>query len=65
MAETSPFDFFKKNTEYADKELQVSRIQQCHDCDRYIKLSSQCKECLCIMPLKVTLLNSECPLGKW
>jgi hypothetical protein len=65
MSDTSPLDFFKKNTEYADENLQMSRIQQCIDCDKYLKMTSQCKECLCIMPLKVKLLNSKCPLGKW
>jgi len=43
----------------------ASRLNICKECDRYNNLMKICKECKCIMPLKVNLVNSTCPVGKW
>ena len=43
----------------------ASRLNICKECNRYNKLMKICKECNCIVPLKVNLVNSECPIGKW
>lgn len=48
----------------ASQELQESRYEICKSCDSLTILKT-CKECGCIMPLKVKLTNVTCPLGKW
>jgi hypothetical protein len=42
-----------------------SRLNICKECDRYNNLMKMCKECKCIMPFKVNLIKSRCPIGKW
>tara|TARA_R110002020_G_scaffold282053_1_gene497677 strand:+ start:105 stop:341 length:237 start_codon:yes stop_codon:yes gene_type:complete len=43
----------------------VSRLNICKECDRYNNLMKICKECKCVMPLKVNFIKSRCPIGKW
>ena len=40
------------------------RMEICKACDRYRTKLKVCKECNCVMPIKV-LLNVGCPIGKW
>jgi hypothetical protein len=37
----------------------------CNDCPEFIRMTTQCKQCGCIMKAKVKLLHATCPLGKW
>jgi hypothetical protein len=60
-----PWDLLKKDNHIEDDFIINSRMSTCLDCDRYIHITSQCKECGCIMPLKTKLKNASCPLGKW
>jgi hypothetical protein len=48
----------------ANQELQQQRYEICKTCDSFTSLKT-CKECGCIMPLKIKITNSECPLKKW
>ena len=50
---------------FVDPENSKRRLDVCKECPKYIKLSTQCKICLCFMPLKTKLNMSECPMGKW
>lgn len=50
---------------YTSEDESQSRLDMCNDCDSLIKLTKQCKECGCFMPLKVKLKNARCPLSKW
>ena len=43
----------------------ISRLNICKECDRYNTLMKICKECKCVMPLKVNFITSTCPIGKW
>lgn len=52
------------NPIFADKETVDNRYEICQTCPSFTILKT-CKECGCIMPLKVRLKSSECPLGKW
>jgi hypothetical protein len=61
----TPFDLLSPNQPKANQELQNKRITICKSCDKLISKVNVCKECGCIMPLKVTLDNATCPLGKW
>jgi hypothetical protein len=48
----------------ADSQTQEARYDICEDCTSFTALKT-CKECGCIMPLKVKLHGAICPLGKW
>jgi len=50
---------------FVSKEEQESRMNTCLSCDRIIKITHQCKECMCFMDLKTKLEGIKCPLGKW
>lgn len=48
----------------ANSQTQEARYAMCKDCTAFTALKT-CKECGCIMPLKVKLHGASCPLGKW
>jgi hypothetical protein len=48
----------------ADTETQTIRYDICNSCPSFTVLKT-CKECGCIMPLKIKLASSSCPLEKW
>lgn len=48
----------------ASKELQAQRYETCKGCDAFTVLKT-CRECGCIMPLKIKISSAVCPLGKW
>ena len=60
-----PWDLFNKNLGRVETEIAEQRFNICLECPQLIKLTSQCKECGCIMNLKTKLPNASCPLGKW
>ena len=49
------------------KELAAARYEICKSCPRKTDLLKieKCKECGCVLFLKVIVRNEECPLGKW
>jgi hypothetical protein len=63
--EVRPWDFFSPNTPYATKDVQSKRLEICSNCPEFIKLTSQCKKCGCIMKLKTKLALASCPIEKW
>lgn len=65
LGETRPWDVINPNVEKVDTSISESRMSVCTDCDRFISLTKQCKECGCVMPLKTKLKNATCPLNKW
>jgi hypothetical protein len=60
-----PWDMLKTSTEMASDELQEERYSICKGCPKFIKSTSQCKECGCFMAMKTSLLQATCPLNKW
>ena len=48
----------------ATKKVQDERYNICKKCDR-LGMMKLCKECGCLMPLKVKIPGADCPLGKW
>lgn len=50
---------------FADKATSDYRYNLCKSCDSFIKLTKQCSECMCIMPIKTKFANDRCPLEKW
>jgi hypothetical protein len=65
LGSTRPWDVFKQEAHNTDEQTAIDRYAICLECDRFFKATKQCKECGCIMPLKVKLKNAECPIGKW
>jgi len=63
--EAKPWDFLNSSTEYVSSQKKDKRLSICQSCDRFIKLTTQCKECGCIMKLKTTMSHASCPIGKW
>ena len=50
---------------FVEKENAERRYEVCKECPKFVKLSTQCKICLCFMPIKTKLNMTECPMGKW
>lgn len=65
LGDTRPWDVLNPNIEKASDEVAESRLSICIDCDRFIALTKQCKECGCFMPAKTTIQAAICPLNKW
>lgn len=68
--EVRPWDLLRSKApgaagERASDEDQEKRMSICEACPRFVKLTSQCLECGCIMKLKTKLAAATCPLGKW
>ena len=66
----NPFEYLaqkgiEKPKWFVDKENAERRLEVCKECPKLIKLSNQCKVCLCFMPIKTRLNLTSCPLGKW
>ena len=58
-------EIFIYKEHYVDDSLLQSRLKICGECPNFIKMTSQCKKCGCIMKLKGLLKESVCPIGKW
>ena len=48
-----------------DDTTESVRMSHCMSCPEFISMTKQCKQCGCIMPLKVKLEAAKCPLGHW
>jgi len=49
-----------------DEKTTIStRLAICNSCDRLNREDMKCSECSCYMPMKVTMFDYNCPLGKW
>jgi uncharacterized paraquat-inducible protein A len=63
-------DALTGNLHMADAEKQEKRLSICRECE-YLekshldKAAGTCKQCGCLMTMKVKFNNSACPLGKW
>jgi hypothetical protein len=49
----------------SEKDVSKDRFNLCTQCDFFIKATSQCKKCGCLMKFKVKLEDAVCPIGKW
>lgn len=65
LGETRPWDMFNPNITRVSQIVEEKRMSICRECDRFIKVTTQCKECGCIMAAKTKLDGAICPLGKW
>jgi hypothetical protein len=65
-----PWDFLKNKGvggegERSSEEESQKRLSICQECPRFVKATTQCLECGCIMKLKTKLKQASCPIGKW
>ena len=60
-----PWDMLDPNAGRVGEEVLEERLNICGGCEHFIKLTRQCKKCLCFMRLKAQLPKAECPIGKW
>ena len=65
LGDTRPWHILNSNAIVDSDQKVIDRYAICEQCPSLIKLTKQCKECGCFMPLKVKLINAVCPLGKW
>ena len=65
LGDTRPWDILNPNTEWSEENLAIERLNICFDCPEFIKLTSQCKQCGCLMKLKTKLKHAKCPINKW
>lgn len=62
---TRPWDLLNPNVPRASVGVASARLEICLECPELIKVTKQCKQCGCVMPGKVKLLEAICPLNKW
>lgn len=49
---------------FAPADAVSSRLDICNNCPELTTIKL-CRNCGCVIPAKVRLKGSECPLGKW
>lgn len=65
LGDTRPWDVLDPDAPKVSDLMAFNRLSICQQCPEFIKLTSQCKKCGCIMKLKTKLELANCPLGKW
>jgi hypothetical protein len=65
LGDTRPWDLLNPRTEYVSDDEAAEKLSICKQCPRFISLTTQCKECGCIMKAKTKIKYAECPLKKW
>lgn len=65
LGDSRPWDMFNPTVGRVTDDIARSRLDICLKCDKLIKATKQCSECLCFMQQKTKLANAECPLHKW
>ena len=55
----------KRGHWFVEKQNAQERYEECKKCEKFISASTQCRVCLCFMPIKSKLNMTQCPLGKW
>lgn len=65
LGETRPWDLLDPKKHHDNANIVKSRYEMCLECPHFIDKTKQCRECGCIMPLKVKLRDAVCPVGKW
>lgn len=60
-----PWDMLNPETEWLSDEDRDARYSVCKQCPEFIPLTTQCKQCGCVMKVKSGMKLATCPLGKW
>jgi len=65
LGSTRPWDLVNPNTKWVSDKDAESRLLTCRQCPEYIKITTQCKKCGCVMKAKARMADAECPIQKW
>lgn len=65
LGTTRPWDVVNPSVPKLSDDDAKKRYSICLDCDRFLKVTNQCKECGCFMSIKTRLATASCPIGKW
>jgi hypothetical protein len=65
LGDSKPWHLLDADARITDQEIVDKRFSICKGCEYFIKLTTQCTKCGCVMRAKTTLKNAECPVGKW
>ena len=60
-----PWDLLNKNIERSSEEIKNERMEICRSCPFFIKITTQCSKCGCVMEAKTRLAEASCPVDKW
>ncbi len=63
--DTRPLDLLDSSLLRSSSALKQERLATCHECENFKERFKKCSVCGCIMPLKVSLVDSKCPEGRW
>jgi hypothetical protein len=58
-------EYSRRGLLVADEKKVNMRMELCSGCKMFEKESTRCKLCGCFMNLKIRLVSSTCPVGKW
>ena len=50
---------------FTSMQIRLERAGHCQKCEWYYRPAKQCRQCGCLVNLKVTIAAEECPVGKW
>jgi hypothetical protein len=50
---------------FTTMQIRLERAGHCQKCEYYIRSTKQCRQCGCLVNLKVMLANESCPIEKW
>jgi hypothetical protein len=65
IGESRPWHLLDADARISNQEKINKRFEICKTCVHFIKATTQCTQCGCIMKAKTTLKIAECPIGKW
>jgi hypothetical protein len=60
-----PWHVLNKHLLQSPKITQTERYSICLACEHFNQTTKQCSVCKCFMKLKVKLVESACPIGRW
>jgi hypothetical protein len=60
-----PWDLLNKNIKRSSEDVKNERMEICKKCPFFIKITTQCSKCGCVMEAKTRLAEASCPVGKW
>lgn len=50
---------------FTSMSVRLERAGHCQKCEWYARSMKQCRQCGCLVNLKVTIAAEECPVGTW
>jgi hypothetical protein len=65
QGDSRPWHLLDADARITDQAIVDKRYDLCKSCEHFIKATTQCTKCGCIMKAKTTLKIAECPIGKW